>query len=129
MEKYKAKKIDGKTKQEHRLVMEKHLERKLTKKEIVHHIDGNKSNNNIDNLMLFPTKKAHTKFHYLQGDLKLKAGSNKKELINGKLKCRYCEELKDLGEFGVNKESYLGVVQTCRECQRINRKQDSPKFV
>jgi uncharacterized protein (DUF1330 family) len=37
---------------EHRLVMEQKLGRYLRKDEIVHHLDGNKMNNNIDNLVL-----------------------------------------------------------------------------
>ncbi len=47
---------------EHRLVMEKHLGRYLRKSEVVHHINENKQNNKIDNLMLFPTQKAHVTF-------------------------------------------------------------------
>lgn len=38
--------------QEHRLIMEEHLGRYLEKHEIIHHIDGNKLNNNLDNLYL-----------------------------------------------------------------------------
>jgi len=48
---------------EHRLVMEKHLDRYLKKGEIVHHIDDNRANNLIDNLVLFPTGGAHRKYH------------------------------------------------------------------
>ena len=49
---------------EHRLVMEKQLGRYLDKKEVVHHIDGNKNNNNLSNLMLFPSNSAHINYHY-----------------------------------------------------------------
>jgi len=35
---------------EHIMVMEQHLNRALEKGEVVHHIDGNKQNNSIDNL-------------------------------------------------------------------------------
>lgn len=47
---------------EHIFVMEKHLGRYLKKGEVVHHIDRNKVNNNISNLMLFPTHSAHMKY-------------------------------------------------------------------
>ena len=122
MNKYKAKKISGKVNQEHRLVMEKHLGRRLTKEEVVHHVDRDKSNNDINNLILFPTKKAHTKFHYQQGDLKLSVGENKKKLINGKLKCNHCKKLKELKEFVTSKKDYLGIRGTCKECYKIQRK-------
>jgi len=48
---------------EHRLVVEEKLERVLESKEVIHHIDGNKENNDINNLMLFPNQKEHSKFH------------------------------------------------------------------
>lgn len=51
------------SKLEHRLVMEKHLGRKLKKDEVVHHIDGDKKNNEINNLMLFASNSDHIKHH------------------------------------------------------------------
>jgi len=51
---------------EHRLVMEKHIGRYLKKAEVVHHIDRNRSNNKLSNLMLFPNSSAHIKFHHLE---------------------------------------------------------------
>jgi hypothetical protein len=47
----------------HRLVMERHLGRYLKPEEVVHHIDGNPSNDRIKNLMLFPNQIAHQKYH------------------------------------------------------------------
>ena len=47
---------------EHILVMEKYIGRYLTKEEVVHHKDGNRQNNAIDNLQLL-TRGAHTSLH------------------------------------------------------------------
>jgi len=43
---------DGKQYLEHRLIMEIYLGRKLTRREQVHHKDGNKKNNALENLQL-----------------------------------------------------------------------------
>lgn len=44
---------------EHRLVMEQHLGRYLEAEEVVHHIDGDPSNNAIENLQLFTNQSKH----------------------------------------------------------------------
>ena len=48
---------------EHRLAVESHIKRELNQEETIHHIDYNKENNSIDNLMLFPNQSEHQKFH------------------------------------------------------------------
>jgi len=48
---------------EHILIVEKVLGRSLTLKEVVHHIDGNKLNNNPDNLQIMSSQSEHRKAH------------------------------------------------------------------
>ena len=51
-------------KHEHRVVAAKKLGRSLKKGEVVHHIDGDKRNNNPINLMVFKSQAEHAKWHY-----------------------------------------------------------------
>ena len=50
--KYVVIKVDGKYIREHRHVMQLHLGRKLTKDEHIHHINGNPTDNRIENLQV-----------------------------------------------------------------------------
>lgn len=59
---YKAIKIGNKYILEHRIIMEENIGRKLTRREQVHHIDGNKLNNDISNLDIIDISK-HGRIH------------------------------------------------------------------
>ena len=66
-----------KGKQVHRVVMEKQIGRKLKRNEHVHHIDGNRTNNDINNLMLLDIRD-HVRAHRLIDHV------NRRRDINGR---------------------------------------------
>lgn len=47
---------------EHRLIVEQKINRLLTPNETIHHINGKKDDNRIDNLFLFKSQKDHKSF-------------------------------------------------------------------
>lgn len=49
---------------EHRIIMEQHLGREIKKGEIIHHLNGNRSDNKLENLRLVSNHSKHMKtFH------------------------------------------------------------------
>lgn len=76
---------------EHRFKMEEYLGRFLTKEEVVHHIDGDKTNNFIGNLQLFSSHSDHLKHHMSDPEVKEKLrnlGYKRIQTDSCKEKCR-----------------------------------------
>ncbi len=59
----------------HAVIMEERLGRRLLPKEVVHHVDGDKTNNNIDNLALM-TQSGHGRLHRMLDVVARKRGED-----------------------------------------------------
>ena len=90
---------DGQWHPEHRLIMEAILGRPLTENEVVHHRDGNKQNNALENLCVM-SKTEHSRLHGQQ----IKQGERPRE-------CWFCQKITRYGvicpscrrEYGLDK--------------------------
>lgn len=120
-EHYRASKSSGCV-YEHILVAEKMLDRPLLPKEVVHHIDKDRSNNSPDNLMVFSTRNDHIAYH---------AGAEAILQDDGSYKCQVVKVIykyKNLLSTEDTKEESIEIVniknkEICPECmQRLKSK-------
>jgi len=72
--------VGGKYFREHRLIVEKIINRKLRKSEIVHHINEKKKDNRPINLYLFKNRSLHVKYHnkFKKDNIYLKSNLSKR---------------------------------------------------
>lgn len=66
----------------HDVTMEERIGRRLMRDEVVHHIDGNRSNNDLHNLALM-TRSAHTRLHRFEDRL---SGNIRERDENGRIR-------------------------------------------
>lgn len=64
MNKYRAIKVNGRKRDEHRHKVELSVGRSLEFNEVVHHKDGNKANNDLNNLEVLP-RSIHSRMHMI----------------------------------------------------------------
>lgn len=104
---YSLVETDNGRRYEHRHVMEQHLGRPLLRSEVVHHLDGNRLNNDISNLQLLSSHSEHRRVHY------------PRHMSETDAECLMCNTIKPHPDF----EKWKGQpISRCKPCKAAFRK-------
>jgi hypothetical protein len=93
---------------EHRYVMEQHLGRELEPEEIIHHINGDRKDNRIENLRLMKNQSQHLRLH--RGSLYVE--------IFGVKRCPSCGRMLAKNRFRTQHLNKNIPTTYCKQCQR-----------
>lgn len=125
MYRYKKLKIEGKCIDEHRHIMQQHIKRKLNRNEVVHHINGNKRDNSIENLEI-KTRSEHSREHYFTGDSNNLEKANsarrrKVKVVDGvdMYECSKCRLFLLKDSFDKSRNKLYGICHLCKKCVYI----------
>jgi len=104
--------VDGVNVLEHRFIMEKILGRNLTRDETVHHKDGNRLNNSLENLEILPNG-IHVTLH-----LKRRVPEN----TEANKRCPKCGLVLLRSEFHKGSSNSDGLRSWCKQCTLTDNK-------
>lgn len=95
---------DGERKLAHRDIMERHIGRILLPSEHVHHKNGNKLDNRLDNLEILTIvdhQHEHHKWRYID---------------DTQVQCTRCERILPKSEFWTDIHNWTGLQSKCKDC-------------
>ena len=105
---------------EHLIVAEKMIGRKLTKDEIVHHINGKRDDNRPENLRVLSGHEKHVDVH---------TSKRREKYPDGFKSCPKCGVIKPFSDFHKNKSKSNGMNSNCKICHnnQIQRRRQREK--
>lgn len=107
---------------EHRINAEKKIGRFLLPTEVVHHIDEDRTNNSLDNLIVFKTSADHTRFHKTGKIQALNDGTYISPIEEHRMhKCIQCNKSYTLTN------NWYSTLFCCKECKNIYKENNHNK--